>query len=204
MSNLISKPAPDFVAKALSENNEIIENFSLSSYMGKYIILFFYPLDFTFVCPTEIIAFDEKLTEFEKKGAAVIGVSIDSVFTHLAWKKTPIEEGGIGQINYPLVSDLNKEIASKFEVLMDDGIALRGLFLIDKEGIIRHSVLNDPSIGRNVDETLRILDAVQHFDEHGKVCPANWEKGKESLDPTTEGVVDYLSKFAKQKESSKS
>jgi peroxiredoxin (alkyl hydroperoxide reductase subunit C) len=204
MSNLISKQAPDFRANALNERNEMVEDFSLSIYKGKYVILFFYPLDFTFVCPTEIIAFDEKINEFNERNAVVIGVSIDSVYTHLAWKKTPIEEGGIGHINYPLVSDLNKDIAKKYEVLMDDGTALRGLFLIDKNGIIRHSILNDPSIGRNVNETLRILDAVQHFDNHGKVCPANWEKGEDSLDPSTEGVVDYLSKFAKRKESSKS
>ncbi len=198
MSNLVSKDAPGFSAEALAANNEIIKDFTLSSLNGKYVILFFYPLDFTFVCPTEIIAFNDKLNDFKERNAEVIGVSVDSVYTHLAWKKTPIEEGGIGQINYPLVSDLKKEIADLYEVLMDDGTSLRGLFLIDREGIIRHSVLNDPSIGRNVDETLRMLDAVRHFDEHGKVCPANWKEGSASMDPSTEGVVDYLSKFSAQ------
>lgn len=197
MAHLIEKEAPDFNASAVLGNNDIVKNFKLSDIKDKYIILFFYPLDFTFVCPTEILAFNKKLDEFKKRNAEVIGISIDSVYTHLAWKKTPIESGGIGQINYTLVSDMKREIGRAYDVLLEDETALRALFIIDMKGIVRHATLNDTSLGRNISEVIRTLDAIRHYDEHGKVCPANWEKGMESMSPTTDGVVDYLSKFAK-------
>ena len=199
MANLITKKAPDFTARAVLADNTIDSEFSLSSYQGKYIILFFYPLDFTFVCPTEILAFDEKLDEFKKRDAEVMGVSVDSVHSHLAWKKIPVEKGGIGPIRYPLVSDLNKSIGRTYDVLLDDAVTFRALFLIDREGIVRHATLNDDALGRNINETMRTLDALRHYDEHGKVCPANWEKDGDSLERSTESVIDYLSKFSKNK-----
>jgi peroxiredoxin (alkyl hydroperoxide reductase subunit C) len=204
MSHLITREAPNFTAEAVMEDNRFESEFTLSSLRGKYVILFFYPLDFTFVCPSEIIAFDEKLEEFKNRGAEVIGVSIDSVYTHLAWKKTAIENGGIGPIRYPLVSDLKKEIARDYGVLLDDGVALRGLFLIDRGGIVRHAVLNDLPLGRSVVETLRMLDALRFFDERGRLCPANWQEGSEGMAASTQGVVDYLSKYAKNKVGKKS
>jgi peroxiredoxin (alkyl hydroperoxide reductase subunit C) len=199
MGYMIAKPAPDFTSSAVTADNKIDNEFSLSSFKGKYVVLFFYPMDFTFVCPTEILAFNEKIDEFRNRDAEVIGVSIDSVHTHLAWKKTPVEKGGIGFIRYPLVSDMKRTIAQSYDVLFDDGTALRGLFLIDREGVVRHAVINDDFLGRSVDETLRMLDALRHYDKHGKVCPANWEEGQESMERSTESVVDYLSKFSKKK-----
>lgn len=199
MLGLVTKEAPDFTAKALMPNNEIINNFTLSSYRGKYVVLFFYPLDFTFVCPTEILAFNEKVEDFDKRNAVLIGVSVDSIYSHLAWKKTSIEDGGIGNINFPLVSDLNKQISSNYNVLLNNEIALRATFLIDKNGVIRHAVINDTPFGRNVDETLRMLDALIHYDKYGKLCPANWNEGKESMVGSTDGVIDYLSKYARKK-----
>ena len=196
MSTLVTKEAPNFKAQAVLENNTI-EELELSSYRGKYVVLFFYPLDFTFVCPSEIIAFDKKLEAFKERNAEVIGVSVDSQFTHFAWKNTPVEHGGIGQVRYPLVADLDKNIARDFGVLFDDSVALRGLFLIDKEGIVRHSVINDLPLGRNVDEALRMLDALQFTEEHGEVCPANWNAGEEGMKPTADGVAEYLAKHAK-------
>ena len=164
---------------------------------GKYAILFFYPLDFTFVCPSEIIAFDKKLSEFKKRNCEVIGVSVDSHYTHLAWKNTPVEKGGIGNIQYPLVSDLSKKISQDYGVLFNNEVALRGLFLIDKEGVVRHALINDLPLGRNVDEALRMLEALQFTEKHGEVCPANWKEGEEGMKPTPEGVAKYLSKHAK-------
>ena len=198
MLNLITKEAPDFTTEAVMADNSIESQFSLSSLRGKHVILFFYPLDFTFVCPTEILAFDEKLNEFKSRNAEVIGVSVDSVYTHLAWKNTAVDQGGIGPIRYPLVSDLKKEISRDYGVLMDDGVALRGLFLIDREGVIRHVVLNDLPLGRSVSEALRMLDALRFFEEKGRLCPANWEKGNEGMEESTGGVIDYLSKFSKK------
>ena len=198
MSHLIAKEAPDFTASAVMEDDRVESRFTLSSLRGKYVILFFYPLDFTFVCPSEILAFDEKLKEFKSRDAEVVGVSIDSVYTHLAWKRTPVDQGGIGSIRYPLVSDLKRDIARSYGVLTDDEVALRGLFLIDRQGIIRHAVLNDLPLGRSVSEALRMLDALRFHDEHGQVCPANWQKGEEGMKPTRQGVVDYLSKYAKK------
>jgi peroxiredoxin (alkyl hydroperoxide reductase subunit C) len=171
-------------------------DFKLSSLRGRYVILFFYPLDFTFVCPSEILAFDEKLDAFHERDSDVVGVSVDSHFTHLAWKRTPVEKGGIGPIRYPLVADLSKDISRSYGVLFDEEVALRGLFLIDREGIVRHSVVNDLPLGRSVDEALRMVDALRFHEQRGEVCPANWQDGDEGMKPTTEGVIDYLSKFA--------
>jgi peroxiredoxin (alkyl hydroperoxide reductase subunit C) len=159
--------------------------------------LFFYPLDFTFVCPSEIIAFDKKLDAFKEKNCEIIGVSVDSHFSHWAWKNTPVDKGGIGNVRYPIVADIKKEISRAYGVLLNESIALRGLFLIDKEGIVRHSVINDLSLGRNVDEALRMLDALQFSEKHGEVCPANWRAGDEGMKPTAEGVAGYLAKHAK-------
>jgi peroxiredoxin (alkyl hydroperoxide reductase subunit C) len=195
MSCLVTKPAPEFTATAVMGDNSFAE-LALSSCRGKYVVLFFYPLDFTFVCPSEIIAFDSALPEFKKRNAEVIGVSVDSHFTHLAWKSTPRKQGGLGQINYPLVSDLNKNISRAYDVLAEDGIALRGLFLIDKAGVVRHALVNDLPLGRNVDEALRVLDALQFTEAHGEVCPANWRQGEEAMKPTAKGVAEYLAKHA--------
>lgn len=194
MCNLVTRQAPDFAAQAVMPDNSFAE-LKLSSYRGKYVVLFFYPLDFTFVCPSEIIAFDKALSQFQERNAQVIGVSIDSHFTHWAWKNTPRDKGGIGAINYPLVSDLNKSISRDYGVLLEDqGIALRGLFLIDKEGVVRHGLVNDLPLGRSVDEALRVLTALQFTEEHGEVCPANWHQGEEAMKPSAEGVAEYLAK----------
>lgn len=195
MSQLVTKEAPDFTAQAVMPDNSFAD-LKLSSYRGKYVVLFFYPLDFTFVCPSEIIAFDKELSKFKEKGAEVIGVSVDSHYTHLAWKETPASKGGIGKIEYPLVSDLNKNISRDYGVLVDDSVALRGLFLIDKEGIVRHSVVNDLSLGRSTSEALRMLSALKFTEEFGEVCPANWHEGEDAMKPTAEGVAKYLSEHA--------
>lgn len=195
MSTLVTQPAPDFTAQAVTADGAF-EELTLSSLKGKYTLLFFYPLDFTFVCPSEIIAFDKALEEFQKRDCEVLGVSVDSHFTHLAWKNTPVENGGIGQVRYPLVADLNKSISEAYGVLLPDGIALRGLFLIDKEGIVRHALVNDLPIGRSVAEAIRVLDALQFTEKYGDVCPANWQQGEEAMKPSAEGVADYLAKHA--------
>jgi peroxiredoxin (alkyl hydroperoxide reductase subunit C) len=199
MLSLIRQSAPDFSAEAVLADNTIVSNFKLSDFRGKYVILLFYPLDFTFVCPTEILAFNEKLEDFRSRDTELIGISVDSVYTHLAWKKTPVNEGGIGNIAFTLVSDLKKEIATNYGVLIDGEKALRALFLIDKEGIVRHCIINDTPYGRNVNEALRMVDALRHYDKYGKLCPANWEEGKESMEDSTDGVIDYLSKYASKK-----
>ncbi len=192
---LVTKKAPDFTATTVLGNNEIVDNFNLYENFGeKGTVLYFYPLDFTFVCPSEIIAFDHRLAEFQERGINVIGVSIDSQFSHFAWKNTPVNEGGIGQIKYPLVADLTKEICKAYDVLLDGGVALRGSFLIDKDGTIRHAVINDLPLGRNIDEMLRMVDAMQFTNEHGEVCAAGWNKGDEGMKATTEGVAEYLAK----------
>lgn len=193
--SLVTQEAPDFTAQAVMGDNTF-EELKLSFYRGKYVVLYFYPLDFTFVCPSEIIAFNDELEEFKERNAEVIGVSVDSHFTHLAWKNTPRDQGGIGEINYPLVADLDKSIAREYGVLSGDSVALRGLFLIDKEGIIRHELVNDLGLGRSVEEAIRMLDALQFTEEHGEVCPANWHKGDDAMQPTAEGVADYLAKHA--------
>ena len=195
MSALVTKEAPDFTAQAVLADNSFAE-LTLSSYRGKYVVLFFYPLDFTFVCPSEIIAFDKAVSKFQERNAELIGVSVDSHFTHLAWKNTPRDQGGIGQVGYPLVADLSKKISEQYGVLFGGEVALRGLFLIDKEGIVRHALVNDLPLGRSVDEALRILDALQFTEEHGEVCPANWREGEDAMKPTAEGVAEYLAKHA--------
>lgn len=195
MSTLVTREAPDFAAQAVMPDNSFAE-LTLSSFRGRYVVLFFYPLDFTFVCPSEIIAFDKAVSRFEEKNTQVIGVSVDSHFTHLAWKNTPRDQGGIGPIHFPLVADLDKSISRDYGVLLDDGIALRGLFLIDQEGVVRHALVNDLPLGRNVDEALRLLDALQYHEQHGEVCPANWRDGEDAMKPTAEGVAEYLAAHA--------
>jgi peroxiredoxin (alkyl hydroperoxide reductase subunit C) len=195
--SLVTRRAPDFVTQAVTADNVIDENFRLSSLHGRYILLLFYPLDFTFVCPTEILAFDEAREDFRGRDAEVLTVSVDSAYSHLAWKRTPTDQGGIGPVRVTLVSDINKSIATSYGVLHDSGVALRALFLIDREGIVRHELVNDLTLGRSVDEALRILDALRFYEKRGQVCPANWQDGQEGLEPTQTGVVDYLSRFIK-------
>lgn len=197
MSVLVGKPAPDFTAKAIMADNSIEENFNLKKFIkGKVGILFFYPLDFTFVCPSEIIAFNNRVKEFKMRKAEVIGVSVDSHFTHLAWKNTPVNDGGIGKISFPLVADLTKSIARDYDVLVGDAVAFRGTFMIDTKGIVRHQVVNDLPLGRNVDEALRMLDALNFHEEHGEVCPAGWNRGDDGMKASPEGVAKYLKKNA--------
>jgi len=209
MSVLVGKQAPEFSAAAVMADGSINENFSLSDYNGKYVVLFFYPLDFTFVCPSELIAFDHRIKEFESRGVQVIGCSVDSQFSHAAWRNTAINDGGIGQVAYPLVADLTKLIAADYDVLIDnesvedeDGdavhllggnIALRGSFLIDKDGVVQHQVVNNLPLGRNIDEMLRMIDALQFHEEHGEVCPAGWNKGDKGMAANADGVASYLS-----------
>jgi peroxiredoxin (alkyl hydroperoxide reductase subunit C) len=194
---IVTNKAPDFTATAVLGNNQIVEDFNLMNNLGeKGAVLFFYPLDFTFVCPSELIAFDKRLEEFTSRGVNVIGVSVDSQFSHFAWKETPINRGGIGQVRYPLVADLTKQIARDYDVLLDDAVALRGSFLIDADGTVRHAVVNDLPLGRNIDEMIRMVDAMLFTNEHGEVCPAGWAKGDEGMKADTEGVADYLAKHA--------
>jgi alkyl hydroperoxide reductase subunit AhpC len=193
MAAFVTKPAPEFTAQAVV--NGEFQKISLADYRGKYVVFFFYPLDFTFVCPTEIIAFSDRIAEFEKRNVQVLGCSIDSHFSHLAWINTPRAKGGLGELKYPLVADLNKKISGDYGVLLDDGIALRGLFLIDKEGVIRHATINDLPLGRSVDEALRVIDALQHFETHGEVCPADWKPGAMALNPKKAG--EYFEKANK-------
>jgi len=195
---LVTNKAPDFTATAVLGDNTIVDDFNLYENFGeKGTVVFFYPLDFTFVCPSEIIAFNHRLDEFKSRGINVIGVSIDSQFSHFAWKNTPINEGGIGQIQFPLVADLTKEISRSFDVLLDAGVALRGSFLIDADGTIRHAVINDLPLGRNIDEMIRMVDAMLFTNEHGEVCAAGWHKGDEGMKADTKGVADYLAKHEK-------
>ena len=213
---LVTKPAPDFKATAIMPDNSFKE-ISMSDYKGKKVVLFFYPLDFTFVCPTEIIAFDHRLKEFEKRGVQVLGCSIDSHFSHLAWKSTEVKKGGIGNVKYPLIADLDKYISRNYDVLVGSepasiftsggdeyessvggGVELRASFLIDEEGVVRHAVINDLPLGRNIDEMLRMVDALSFNQEHGEVCPAGWENGKSGMKGSTEGVAEYLDKQSKE------
>lgn len=210
MAVLVGKPAPDFSATAVLANNSFDDKFSLLGHLGikrdangnvskkgKKGVLFFYPLDFTFVCPSEIIAFDNRVKEFKTRGAELIGVSVDSHFTHLAWKQTPVERGGIGDVQFPLVADLTKSIARNYDVLVNEAVAFRGTFLIDGSGIVRHQIVNDLPLGRNVDEALRMVDALNFHEEHGEVCPANWNRGDDGMTASAEGVAKYLKKHAK-------
>ncbi|MCI4406455.1 MAG: peroxiredoxin [Sulfuricurvum sp.] len=194
---LVTKKAPDFTATAVLGNNQIVDNFNLYENLGeKGAVLFFYPLDFTFVCPSELIAFDHRLDAFTERGINVIGVSVDSQFSHFAWKNTPVNQGGIGQVRYPLVADLNKQISRDYDVLFGESVALRGSFLIDKDGTVRHAVINDLPLGRNIDEMLRMIDAMLFTNEHGEVCPAGWAKGDAGMKASTEGVAEYLAAHA--------
>ncbi len=192
---IVTNKAPDFTTTAVLGNNQIVEDFNLMENLGeKGAVLFFYPLDFTFVCPSEIIAFDHRLDEFTSRGINVIGVSVDSQFSHFAWKETPVNKGGIGQVRFPLVADLTKQIARDYDVLLDDAVALRGSFLIDVDGTVRHAVINDLPLGRNIDEMIRMVDTMIFTNEHGEVCPAGWAKGDEGMKADTEGVAEYLAK----------
>jgi peroxiredoxin (alkyl hydroperoxide reductase subunit C) len=195
VSVLVQKEAPSFTATAIMPDNAIDEGFSLQKYRGRYVVLFFYPLDLTFVCPSEILAFDHRIDDFRERDCEVIGVSVDSHFTHLAWKNTPVDEGGIAAVRFPLVADLTKQIARDYGILSDDAVALRGTFLIDREGIVRHQIVNDLALGRNIDDVLRTLDALQHSERSGDVCPANWVKGKDAMKPSPAGVKKYLKDF---------
>lgn len=193
MTVLTGKKAPDFTAAAVMGNNEIDEKFNLTKYLdGKIGVLFFYPLDFTFVCPSEIIAFDNRLKEFEERGAKVIAVSVDSHFSHIAWKNTAINEGGIGQVGFPMVADLTKSISRDYDVLVNEAVALRGTFLIDQDGLVRHQVVNDLPLGRSIEDALRMVDALKFHQEHGEVCPAGWNKGKKGMKADAKGVAQYL------------
>jgi alkyl hydroperoxide reductase subunit AhpC len=195
----VQKEAPDFTAAAVVNGNITPDDapYKLSSNRGKYVVLFFYPLDFTFVCPTEIIAFSDRVGEFEKRNCQLIGVSVDSAFSHLAWVNTPRKEGGLGELKYPLVADLTKKISADYGVLLDSGISLRGLFLIDQKGIVQAITIHNLPLGRSVDEALRVLDALQHYEKHGEVCPANWKPGDATID--TKNAKAYFEKAATKK-----
>lgn len=199
MNPFIGKPAPDFEAKVVMPDNSIVADFNLKKYLkGHKGILFFYPLDFTFVCPSEIIAFNNRLGEFSTRNTKVIGVSVDSHFSHHAWKAMPVNKGGIGNIQFPLVSDLKKSISTAYNVLNEEGVSYRATFLIDEGFNIRHFLVNDLPLGRNVDETLRMIDALEHYSTHGEVCPAGWKKGDQGMSPTHQGVSDYLTSNAER------
>jgi peroxiredoxin (alkyl hydroperoxide reductase subunit C) len=193
MSVLVTKEAPDFTAPAVMPNGAIEEQFKLSDLRGKNVVLFFWPLDFTFVCPTEIIAHDHRFEQFKSRNVELVGISIDSQFTHFTWRNTPVNEGGIGPVQFPMVADVNHEITKAYGVEHPDGIALRASFLIDRNGTVQHQVVNNLPLGRNVDEMLRMVDALQYTEEHGEVCPAGWQKGEAGMTPNAEGVADYLS-----------
>lgn len=193
---IVTKKIEDFKAVVVTGKNEIKE-MTLKQMMGKNgVVIFFYPKDFTFVCPSEIIAFDNKYNDFKEKGYEVVGVSTDNEFCHLAWKNTSIDKGGIGQVKFPLISDIKKELSRQFDILFDDAVALRASFLIDKNFVVRHAVINDLPLGRNIDEMIRMVDALNFVNEHGEVCPANWKKGQKAMKATPDGVKEYLSKNA--------
>ncbi len=198
MSVLVTQKAPNFEAPAVMPDGTIKENFKLSDLAGKYVMLFFWPLDFTFVCPTEIVAHDKRMDQFKERNVEVVGVSIDSQFTHCAWRNMSIDEGGIGPVKYPIVADIKHEITRAYGVEHPDGVALRASFLIDKDGTVQHQVVNNLPLGRNVDEMIRVVDALQFTEEHGEVCPAGWRKGESGMAPTAEGVADYLSKHSEK------
>ena len=198
MSVLVTQQAPDFTAPAVMPNGTIREDFKLSELRGRYVVLFFWPLDFTFVCPTEIIAHDHRVDQFKKLNVEVVGVSIDSQFTHFAWRNTPVAEGGIGAVQFPIVADIKHDITRAYGVEHPGGVALRASFLIDRNGVVQHEVVNNLPLGRNVDEMLRLVEALQFTEEHGEVCPAGWHKGDAGMKPTAEGVSQYLSKHEKK------
>jgi peroxiredoxin (alkyl hydroperoxide reductase subunit C) len=192
MSILVAQAAPDFEAPAVMPSGVIEEHFKLSDLRGQYVVIFFYPLDFTFVCPTEILAHHKRMPQFKEKGVAVVGVSIDSQFTHFAWRNTPVKEGGIGPIDFPLVADVKHDITRAYGIEHPDGVALRASFLIDRDGIVQHQVVNNLPLGRDVDEMLRMVDALQYTEKHGEVCPAGWHKGETAMKPDAQGVSEYL------------
>lgn len=198
MGVLVGREAPDFTANAVLGSGEIVPDFNLKTHIkGKYAVVFFYPLDFTFVCPSELIAFDHRLEEFKKRNVEVIGVSIDSHYTHNAWRNTAIKDGGIGQVKYPLIADINHAICQAYDVEHPEaGVAFRASFLIDTAGTVRHQVVNDLPLGRNIDEMLRMIDALQFTEEHGEVCPAGWNKGDKGMKATPDGVAEYLGENA--------
>ena len=198
MGVLVGKPAPDFTAGAVLGNGDIVDEFTLSDAIkGKKAVVFFWPLDFTFVCPSELIAFDHRFDEFKKRGVEVIGVSIDSVFTHNAWRNTAVNDGGIGPVKYPMVADVKHEICKAYDVEFDEaGVAFRGSFLIDEDGVVRHQVVNDLPLGRDIDEMLRVVDALSFHQKHGEVCPAGWKEGDKGMDASPKGVASYLSENA--------
>lgn len=197
MSVLVGKQAPDFTVPAVLADGQIVDSFSFSeATRGKYAVVFFYPLDFTFVCPSELIAFDHRIDEFKSRGVEVIGVSIDSHFTHNAWRNTPVNQGGIGPVRYTLAADITHSICKDYDVESAGGVAFRGSFLIDKNGLVRHQVVNDLPLGRNIDEMIRMIDALQFHEQHGEVCPAGWNKGDSGMSASPAGVADYLSKNA--------
>lgn len=199
MSVLVAKEAPDFTAAAVMPDGRINEAFRLSELRGKPVVLFFWPLDFTFVCPSEIIAHDNRMAQFYERGVEVVGVSIDSEYTHFAWRNTPVNEGGIGSVQFPIVSDKRHEIALAYGIEHpQEGVALRASFLIDKNGVVQHQVVNNLPLGRSVDEMLRVIDALQFTEEHGEVCPAGWQKGQAGMKPDARGVASYLAEHAKQ------
>lgn len=199
MSILVGRPAPDFTAAAVMPDGSIVEDFKLSDLKGKYTVLFFWPLDFTFVCPSEIIAHDHRVPAFEERNVQVVGVSLDSQFTHFAWRNTPVDQGGIGPVKFPMVADVKQEIIAKYGIAHpEDGVALRASFLIDKDGVVQHQVVNNLPLGREVDEMLRLVDALQFTEEHGEVCPAGWQKGQSGMKPTAEGVAEYLASHAEE------
>ncbi len=197
MAVLVGKQAPDFTVAAVLGNGEIVDSFNLASAIkGKYGLVFFYPLDFTFVCPSELIALDHRIDDFKARHVEVIGVSIDSQFTHNAWRNTPVDAGGIGKVRYTLAADVTHEIAKAYDVESAGGVAFRGAFLIDKAGVVRSQIINDLPLGRNMDELIRLVDALQFHEEHGEVCPANWKKGDKGMNATPEGVAKYLAENA--------
>ncbi len=196
MSVLVTQPAPDFTAAAVMPDGSIKEDFKLSDLRGKYVVLFFYPLDFTFVCPSEIIAHDHRISKFKEMDVEVVGVSIDSQYTHHAWRSTPVDKGGIGPVQFPLVADIKHQITQAYGIEHPAGVALRGSFLIDRDGVVQAQIVNNLPLGREVDEMLRLVEALQFTEQYGEVCPAGWRKGQKGMKPTAEGVASYLAENA--------
>jgi len=198
MSIFVGRPALDFTCTAVMPNNNIDSAFNLrNNAKGKYCMLLFYPLDFTFVCPSELISMNNKIEDFNSRDCSVLAISVDSHFSHLAWKNTALKDGGIGKVNFPMISDLKKDISSAYGVLHPDGIAVRGTFIIDRDFIVRHILINDLPLGRNMEESLRVIDSIEHHAKYGEVCPADWSKGKPAMSPTSEGVKDYMNSLSR-------